>query len=241
MSQQFKQKNHNLTPKNQNVKKELQSIIKDISFIFRKNGLTYEQTKYVVRESRMNCELAPNDEKNKKYLPIIPSKNDIDKILSLSEKKPTHWLIIKLLVVSGLRISELIGIKKDDIYLNELKIFISESKTGNRYVLFPESLKIHIINEMQKTDKGIKYVFVSRLFKPYTRQGIWFFIKQYAKEAGIEKKLHPHLFRHWWITEMAKVLPEKGLEVLSGNKDNLDRYIHLNVDSFKTIYQNTFL
>ena len=48
------------------------------------------------------------------------------------------------------------------------------------------------------------------------------------------------IFRHWWITEMAQVLSEKGLEVLSGNKDNLDRYVHLNVDKFKKVYNETF-
>jgi len=222
-------------PENQNFQK----AIKDISLTFRKYGLSYQQTKYVVGEARKKCHLNPPKE-YKKSLPVIPSKDEIETLLKVAEKNPTHWLILKLLVVSGLRISELINIKKQDIYLDECKIFISESKTGNRYVLFPESLRIHFVREIQKTGNGIEYVFVSRLHTPFTRKGVWWFVKQYAKQAKIEKNLHPHIFRHWWITEMSQVLSEKGLEVLSGNKDNLDRYVHLNVDKFKKVYNETF-
>mgnify|MGYP003334624676 CR=1 FL=1 len=236
-------KQTNSTPQNRTVEFpkniELQKAIKDVSLVFRKYGLNYQQTKYVVKEARRKSNLRPPKD-NKKSLPLIPSSDEIEKLLKISETNPTHWLILKLLVVSGLRISELINIKKENIFLDESKIFIEESKTGHRYVLFPESLRIHFIREIQKTGPGIEYLFTSRLHKPFSRKGVWWFIKEYAKKAKIDKNLHPHIFRHWWITQMAQVLSEKGLEVLSGNKDNLDRYIHLNVDQFKTIYCEKF-
>ena len=146
-------------------------------------------------------------------LPVLPSNEELEALLKISEKNPTHWLILKLLMVCGLRISELTNIKKKDIYLDEGKIFISTSKTGNRYVLFPKSLRVHLIREIQKTNSGTEYIFVSRLHKPFTRKGVWYFIKEYAKKANINKNLHPHIFRHWWITEMSQILSEKGLEV----------------------------
>jgi integrase/recombinase XerD len=236
-------KQYNSTYQNEIVQfdknQDFDKAVKDISLIFRKYGFSYQQTKYVVRQAREKCNLGPEKE-TKKILPILPSQQELESLLKISEKNPTHWLMLRLLMVCGLRISELINIKKKDIYLDEGKIFINISKTGNRYVLFPKSLRVHLIREIQKTNLSAGYIFISRLHKPFTRKGVWYFIKQYSRETNIEKNLYPHIFRHWWITEMSQVLSEKGLEILSGNKDNLDRYIHLNVGKFKEAYDGRF-
>jgi integrase/recombinase XerD len=47
------------------------------------------------------------------------------------------------------------------------------------------------------------YLFVSRLGKPYTRQGIWKMLKRYGIELGIDEKLTPHALRRTFATQLS--------------------------------------
>ncbi len=219
---------------------ELQPVIKTISALFRKNGISYNQSKYVFHEVRKACELE-SESATKRKLPEIPSDEEIGRLLSCTEKNYTHWLIIKFLLSTGLRISEFINIKCKDVFLDELKIFISISKTGNRFVLFPKNLKMHVsklIDEKRSQD----YLFTSRQYKKYSRHGVWWFIKKYATEAKIDKKLSPHSFRHYFLTKMSNIMNEAEVMVLSGHsrKDTLGIYQHMGIEDLREKYERVF-
>jgi len=217
----------------------LGGIIKQISLIFRKNNITYNQTKYIFQEARKHALLKPTV-KEKVQLPELPSDSEIEVLLRQAEENPTHWLMIKLLLTTGVRISELLAIKASNINFNNCSIFIRDGKTGDRVVLFPESLRMYIKQELNKNKNP--HLFVSRLYKPYSRGGAWKLIKKYAKQAGIEKRIHPHLFRHYFCTKMSSIMGEGEVMVLSGHvsKSGLQLYQHLDVESVKGKYDNLF-
>ena len=218
---------------------DLKPIIKQVSLLFRKHNLTYEDSRVVIAEVRRQCELIPNREKA--TLPILPSIDDITKLLKVAECNITHWTIINLLLSTGCRVSELINFRVQDTYTNEYKIFVLRGKTGSRYILYPEYLSIHIKN-LSLGKRPDQYLITSGQYKKYTRAGIWKMIKKYAVLAGIEKNLHPHIFRHYFCTKMTGVLTEAELMVLSGhaNKDTLQIYQHLSVDSLNEKFQKAF-
>lgn len=211
-------------------------LIKQVESIIRKNDLSYEQTKYVISEARKLCGLKP-EKVVKKKLPELPSVEQVEQLLKAAESNYTHWLMIKLLLSTGIRVSELININIQDVYVEERKIFIREGKTGDRYVLYPIHLKMHLINIMQNRKEHYS-LFVSNRGKGYSRVGVWKFINRYANKAGISRRMHPHVFRHLFCSRMSCVMNEAELMVLSGHthKETLGIYQHLSVDDLKDKY-----
>lgn len=218
--------------------KNLKQDIKDLVRILRRGGYSYEDTKVLFSTARKECGLTPA--KPKKELPVIPSDQDIERLLKKAETNTQHWLIIKLLSVTGLRISELISIKKENVYLDELKLFIDESKTTQRYVLFPESLKLLLINQLNSTNQTYPYLFISKHYRMFHRSTAWKFIQKYSEDAGITKNIHPHSFRHYFVSKMTPYISESSLANFVGNKFNLDLYKHLSAEQIRREYSLVF-
>jgi integrase/recombinase XerD len=122
---------------------------------------------------------------------------------SSSRSGPRNMLIMLLLMDCGLRISELVGIDIDDIYLEEGIIRIRKAKgSKERYVpvgsvtkkflwkymntIRPRPLSQHI-NRLFLNDKGL----------PFTDNGVQQMLRRYGKKAGITGvRCSPHTFRH---------------------------------------------
>lgn len=68
------------------------------------------------------------------------------------------------------------------------------------------------------------------------------FIKKYAKEAKIDKKLSPHSFRHYFLTKMSNIMNEAEVMVLSGHlrKDTLGIYQHMGIEDLREKYERVF-
>jgi site-specific recombinase XerD len=218
---------------------DLEPIIKQVSLLFRKHNLTYDETRRVIAEARKQSDIG--FVKKKPSLPVIPSTDDIDKLLKAAECNITHWAIIQLLLSTGCRVSELINVKVEHIYYQENMIFVLQGKTGDRFVLYPESLSVHIRN-MASGKRPDQYLITSSQYKKFTRAGIWKMIKKYGRLAGIEKNLHPHIFRHYFCTKLTGLLTEGELMLLTGHasKETLQIYQHLSVESFNQKFQTAF-
>ncbi|MFM7706564.1 MAG: site-specific tyrosine recombinase XerD [Gammaproteobacteria bacterium] len=116
--------------------------------------------------------------------------------------------MLEVLYATGLRVSELVGLKHAQVNLNQGVVRISGK--GNRERLVPlgaESmrwLKEFIagpraeILGAQVTD----YLFPTRRGDRMTRQSFWHIIKRYARLASIEKPLSPHTLRHAFATHL---------------------------------------
>lgn len=116
--------------------------------------------------------------------------------------------MIELLYSSGLRVSEIINLKLNDIDFDEGLIrFIGK---GNKERIVPvgnvamsfltKYLRAgrHMIEKEYKSD----YVFLNKSGKKFTRQGFWKMLKKYQKKINLNKNLYPHLFRHSFATHI---------------------------------------
>ena len=117
-----------------------------------------------------------------------------------------HVVIIKTLLYTGVRVSELVRIKISDIDLDSCQIRVTQVKgKKDRIVPFPnsfmETLAMHIENG--KKNKTI-YLFESSWKKPYSDRGIRKILMNYTKEAGIENSISPHKLRQFLFTWMKK-------------------------------------
>lgn len=112
--------------------------------------------------------------------------------------------IFELLFATGIRVSELCGIRSTDIDLETGKLLIQGkgNKQRTAQVCNLEALatlkKYADCFSIQIEKTG--YFFVSRLISPLSTQSVRYLITKYCKRAGIRKNVTPHTFRHTFAT-----------------------------------------
>lgn len=141
----------------------------------------------------------PRPKRNKK-IPEILTINEIKKLIE-STSNIKHKLIIKLLYGCGLRVSEIVNLKKKDINFEEGLIHIKLAKgKKDRFVKVPESITEELINYC-KMDK-FEILFPSNRGGKLTTATIQAILKNSAKKAEIKKRVYPHLLRHSFATHL---------------------------------------
>ena len=116
--------------------------------------------------------------------------------------------MLEVLYATGLRVSELLSLKHNQVNLNQGVMRVVGK--GNRERLIPlgdeavgwlqqfmQGPRVEILLERQ-TD----YLFPTRRGDRMTRQAFWHIIKRYSKKAGVEKELSPHTLRHAFATHL---------------------------------------
>jgi integrase/recombinase XerD len=141
----------------------------------------------------------PNPKRNK-TLPEILTIEEIKKMLE-SIENIKHKLIIKLLYGTGLRVSEIINLEKEDINFNEnlIKINLGKSKK-DRFVKLPVSIKENLENYSKLNNS--KILFPSNRGGKLTKKTIGKIVQNSARKAEIKKRVYPHLLRHSFATHL---------------------------------------
>jgi site-specific recombinase XerD len=141
----------------------------------------------------------PNPKKNK-TLPNILTMEEIKKMID-STSNIKHKLIIKLLYGCGLRVSEIVNLKKENINFDENLIHIKLAKgKKDRFVKIPESIS----DELKKYCglSNLEILFPSNRGGKLTKNTIQKIVQNSAKKAGIKKRVYPHLLRHSFATHL---------------------------------------
>lgn len=174
--------------------------------------------KFLVLTDRLDnnpCELLKTS-RIEKLLPVVLSHEEIQKMLSVIDKSTYHGfrdsVIIEVLYACGLRISELLNLKKGDIYFKHE--YIKVLGKGNKERLVPigekalQLLDLYIRNhrsKLKKIDQKCKdIVFLNRRGRKLTRQYVFLAIKTAAQQAEIKKNIHPHILRHSFASALVK-------------------------------------
>ncbi|HVI41680.1 MAG TPA: tyrosine-type recombinase/integrase [Anaerovoracaceae bacterium] len=151
--------------------------------------------------------------------PVRPESNNntSEKPILNPNSKEFIWerdvAILELLFAGGLRVSELCKLEFGDISTDHLAIRINGKgnkertiylenievvKALNRYLIFREAVGV-----------DNPYIFISKFHEPLTTQAVRNLVNKYAKLAGINKKITPHIFRH----SFASLLLEEGVDI----------------------------
>jgi integrase/recombinase XerD len=116
--------------------------------------------------------------------------------------------MLETLYATGLRVSELVGLRTVEVGLNEGVVRILGKGGKERLVPLGEEARDWIEcwqREGRRELLGARAsdaLFVTRLGGPMTRQMFWQLIKRYARTAGIEAPLSPHVLRHAFATHL---------------------------------------
>lgn len=134
-----------------------------------------------------------------------PTKSKQGKILKLRDKS-----ILELLYSAGLRVSELVSLKRDNINLKRDE-FTIRGKGSKLRVCFLSNAARHALHdylEARKDDSEFMFVRHDRASKrsaevtPLTPRSVQRMVEKYAREAGITKKVTPHTLRHSFATDL---------------------------------------
>src|SRR2546428_3005768 len=153
--------------------------------------------------------------------------------------------MIELLYATGMRVSELIGVRTADLHLQER--YLTCVGKGNKERLVPTGDQaIKWIERYQKTARPalLKGRASPRLFlnvrgKPMSRVGFWKLLKRYGRRANLPRSLSPHVIRHSFATHLLERGADlRAIQMMLGHTDlsTTQIYTHVLEARLRTIY-----
>ena len=175
------------------------------------------------------------------HLPEVLSTEEIDRMeaaIDLSKwEGQRNKAIIELLFSCGLRVSELVNLKFNDIFERDKFLRIIGKGDKERLVPISESalheIKLWLYDRnLMKIKPGEQdYVFLNRRGAHLTRTMILIMIKRTAEEAGITKTVSPHTLRHSFATELLKGGADlRAIQEMLGHENIKTTQIYTHID-----------
>jgi len=173
--------------------------------------------------------------KKEKKLPTVLSKDEIKKLIENADTNKSK-LIISFLYSSGLRVSELVNLKVQDINLDERTGAVKSGK-GKKDRMFIISEKLsEELKKFLSSHSSYQYLFSKE--KPLTPRNIQKIMKHTAKKAGMNKKITPHTLRHSFATHLLEAGTDiRYIQELLGhsNLNTTQIYTHVSTEELKKI------
>lgn len=183
-------------------------------------------------------------------LPDVLSVKDVKNLLmSPDTSKPKgkrDAAMLELLYAAGLRVSELVNLKIQDVNLEAGFVRVLGKGAKERIVpmgvFAREKIETFLKEErplLLKTDIS-PYLFVARAGKPMTRQGFWKRLRQYVLKAGIKKHVTPHSLRHSFATHLLEGGADlRAVQIMLGHVDisTTQIYTHVARERLKNIHE----
>ena len=174
-----------------------------------------------------------------RQLPDILSTDEIDRIIATVDTSSVKGLrdsaMLELLYSCGLRVSELISLKVQDLFFGEG--YIRVIGKGDKQRLVPISAtareRVHrYLDKRPETRSGEETLFLNNRGSRLTRVMVFTILKQAARNAGIEKRISPHTFRHSFATHLLEGGASiRQVQEMLGHESILTTEIYTHLDS----------
>ncbi|AHL22661.1 site-specific tyrosine recombinase/integron integrase [Thermococcus nautili] len=186
----------------------------------RREGYSNRSLNLVVQALRAYFRFEGHDEEAEKLkppkvprsLPKALTREEVKRLLSvIPPTRKRDRLIVLLLYGAGLRVSELVNLKKSEVDLERGIIVVRGGKGAkDRVVPIPEFLVEEIRSYLETRSDSSEYLLVEERRKNKDRlstKTVWYLLKKYGKRAGVE--VTPHRLRHSFATHML----ERGVDI----------------------------
>lgn len=228
-----------------NLKKEKTSSIR------RKISSLKTFYKFLYKNNYMNKKDYPLTKisypKMEKKLPKFIYYNDLLEIINESSKDKDgvrDRLIIEMLYATGVRVSELINIKINDIDFNNRRIIVLGKGNKERIVYYGEYAE-EVLKEYMKTHerKNHNYLFVNSKGGKLTDRGVRYIIDNIMSKLSVKTHVTPHVLRHTFATDMLNNGCDiKVVQELLGHSSlkATEIYTHVTNEHLKKVYYDCF-
>jgi len=176
-------------------------------------------------------------------IPEILEPQEIEILLSQPDSSTPIGLrdkaLLEFLYATGLRIFELISIKKSNLFFDEKLIRVIGKGEKERIVpigsIAIEWTQKYLINVrgtlIKKYSKPEECVFLNWRGNPLSRMGFWKILKSYIHAAGIKKKVTPHTIRHSFATHLLEGGADlRAVQEMLGHSDISTTQIYTHID-----------
>ncbi len=198
--------------------------------------------RYLLREARVEENPLARVETARTWmrLPGALSRDEMESLLAQpAEASPSgirDRAILELLYATGIRVSELATLTLNR--LNRQMGFLVAVGKGRKERIVPVGQSalgwlgryIEQARPVFLKKKTSNALFLNRSGEGFTRQGLWKLIKKYAKMAGLERKVHPHTFRHSFATHLLEGGADlRSVQIMLGHADISTTQIYTHV------------
>ncbi len=187
-----------------------------------------------------------------KHLPEVLTVNEVDAILSLPHAEDKLGLrdkaALEILYACGVRVSELIGLKVSNIFFEEEIIRVFGKGSKERLIPIGSSaikwVRKYLVNSRPLLEKKVKsenYLLLNNRGTKLSRMGIWKMVDKYTREAGIQKEVHPHTFRHSFATHLLEGGADlRAVQEMLGHADisTTQIYTHIDREYIKQVHKD---
>lgn len=177
------------------------------------------------------------------------TEDEFNRILKHFTQKATDILGLRNLIMImmmgflGLRTVTIVAINVSDVDPAESRLWIREKGyqgKPNKSIPMPQLLCQLLAEYIKQLNKQQKPLFISKRNKRYSPRSLQNLFKNGADLLDIDKKLHPHLFRHTAATQINKIAGLQITQFLLGHQSiqHTDHYAHLNPDVYAVHMKN---
>ncbi|HET8796725.1 MAG TPA: site-specific tyrosine recombinase XerD [Thermoanaerobaculia bacterium] len=153
--------------------------------------------------------------------------------------------MLELLYATGLRVSELIKVRIDEVVLDAGFLRTMGKGSKERIVPFGDTARDAIVAYMESGRVALDkqsdpHLFLSRRGRPMTRQSFWMKIVRYAREAGIRSHISPHVLRHSFATHLLENGADlRSVQMMLGHADisTTQIYTHVSRARLQALYE----
>lgn len=185
-------------------------------------------------------------------LPDTLSVEEIDQILSAIDHSTPEGMrnraMLETLYSSGLRVSELIGLKMSNVHFDVGFLRILGKGSKERLVpigrealkfikLYRDDIRVHL--DIKPGNEG--FMFLNRNGRQLSRQMVFIVIKNLVEKAGIKKTISPHTFRHSFATHLIEGGADlRAVQEMLGHESitTTEIYTHLDRDYLRQVIQD---
>jgi len=182
-------------------------------------------------------------------LPKTLTEDDVVRLLSAPDVSGKLGFrdrtMLELLYATGLRVSELVLLRLDQLNLRQGVVRVTGKGNKDRLVPFGEEAREWVEKYMQGARREIlgvrrsEHLFVTERGSAMTRQAFWYIIKRYASRSGVRADLSPHTLRHAFATHLINHGADlRVVQLLLGHSDlsSTQIYTHIAQERLKDLH-----
>ncbi len=197
--------------------------------------------RFLVAERHLKHDPTENLE-NPKLWATLPKSlllSEVEALLAAPDRESPAGLrdraMLELLYATGLRVSELIRVRIDDLVMDAGFLRTMGKGSKERIVPFGDAAREAIVDYTERGrphfDKhGDPHLFLSNRGRPMSRQSFWMKIVNYARQAGIKSQISPHVLRHSFATHLLENGADlRSVQMMLGHSDISTTQIYTHV------------
>lgn len=230
--------------------RQLKKTTQNYHLIALRSFLKYLAKRDVKSLASEKIELAKQDSRHVSFL----EKEEFERFRKAPENDPTivgyrDKAVLELLFSTGLRVSELANLKRDNVNLKREEFTVMGKGRKHRVVFLSEPARRALKTYFDRRKDTSPYIFVrhdrarrstSGGSHPITARTVQRIVDRYAREAGITKRVTPHTLRHTYATDLLRNGADiRAVQALLGHESitTTQVYTHVTDKELRRVYK----